>query len=87
MEALNLYWSVGTPSTESFLIGLPNCEFKGNAAFSTLSNCSLQVALLGSFQITDWLATFVPLLSITSSVVETLSILSNPLAGLLRLGL
>ena len=86
-DPLNLYWSVGTPSTLSFLIGFPYCELSGNAALSTLSNCSLQLELLGSFQITPWLARFVPLLSNISSDVEALSILSNPLAGLLRFGL
>ena len=47
---LNLYCSVGTPATVSFLNGRPNVPFTGNPAFNININCSYQSGLEGSFQ-------------------------------------
>ena len=67
--------------TVSFLAGRPMLALTGNAAFKIFVNCSCQLGLLGSFQITVWFTKFKLFESLTLSVVLTDSIFSKPLAA------
>ena len=49
---VNLYCCVSTPLIALDIAGLPTVPFCGSAEFNTRLNCSDQLALLGSFQIT-----------------------------------
>ena len=68
------------------LAGLPIAWVEFNEAFRTILNCSAQLSLAVSPQVITSPARFNPFESNTVSVVDTDSILSNPLAGILRFG-
>ena len=83
----NLYCSVGIDCMTADPWLRPNSVLSAMAEFRINMNCSAQLELVGSFHDTIWLDRFLPLPSITSSVVATLANFSNPLADLQRLAL
>ena len=75
---LSLYCSVGTPKIVALVSGLPNCLLVSRAELITLINCSYQLALVASFQVTVEPDKFLLLESMIASVVLTLVNFKNP---------